>query len=311
MGGRKRKLGGKMNNKYSMGLLMIMGTLLLIGIVSLFAGFIIGIIPIFLGVAMLLKGFRELSAANPREAGLITFFGNRMDDTKVKGLIFIMDWLPFDIVGVTVFNMQKVDKEFPVVSIRCCDGIRMNGSTFMSASPDENHLGKYDDAQRMDGIHAQFQDMHVTWLQEIAIQPGHDYKWMETHPNEIAIELRKKLDAQSPLGNIENLGFKINKLQVRLKPINTEVIKADESQTFEMLDRLGQVKDTKTINNQTEARYQMYLKEWEKDGSPAGKKPQRQACRKEIFDERLAKAGKYEKMVNEGGVNVIDKKGVA
>lgn len=296
-----------MNNKYSIGLLLITGALLLIGGLGLFHGHLLSFIPLFLGVAMLLKGFRELSAANPKEYGLITFFGIRTK-TVVKGLIFMLDWLPFDIVGVTVFDMRKVDKDFPIESIRCCDGVRVGGreAVSISLSPDENNLGEFDDAEQMDGIHLQVDDMLPAWLQEIARQDGHDYKWMETHTSEIRDELYRRLTTPNTKGSLIGLGVVINKLQVKLHPNNPDVIKADESSVIEILDRKGQELDTETINKQVNARYQRYIQEWRDAGSPPDKKPSWKKCRREIFDERLAKAGKYQKIVNKGGVNVTE-----
>lgn len=311
-----------MNNKYSLGLLAIMAISLCVGAMMLYTGNIIGIVPLCWG-ALMLKGFKQLSPSNPKECGLITLFGNRTK-TTVSGTTFILDWLPFDVVGVVVFDMRQEDMDFDVESIRCSDGVRVGGKKAISASiiPDIKNLAKFDDAKRMKGIREQFDETFIALLQEIAREEGHGYRWMESHSEEIARELRRKLcsrlgdssrqeDAEpsdESITNIAGFGVKIKKLRVKLTPVNKKIIEADESQVFEELDARGQLIDTRTINRQTEERYKIYFDEWI-DGGRIGDPPSRKECRAEIMDERLAKNREYKKIVNPRGINVVQEKG--
>lgn len=312
-----------MRNKYSLVLLGIMMLLLLVGCLALFFLEFIGVIPLVLGVFML-RGFKVISAGDPRKAGLITFLGKRQDDTPVEGLVLLLDYLPIEIVGVIEFEMRKEDREIPIESIRCADNIRMGGKVSISMSPDIKFLGKFDDAGKMNGVFKQVDDQIITGLQEIARKNNHE--WMEDNTlaighqlmeriNKFTYNARKRNDPhieERDLADMCGLGIEINKLQVKLKPNSPEIIKASESRVLEELDRKGQEYDTETINKQVRVRYEMYLEQWILDNSsgqiPTTPRPTLENCRKEIFDERLDKHDKYTKMVNEGGVNVNQKK---
>lgn len=298
----------EMRNKYSITLLAIMGTLMTVGAISLFHGFLWGFIPLILGMLML-QGFKELSGSNPREMGLIKFMGIRTT-TRVEGITFLLDWLPIEIVGVTKFDMRQEDKNFTIESIRCCDGVRMTGIASISLLADPDNLGALDDAKLTKGVQDLVDEMVVVWLQEIAensvaLDGGENsYKWMESHSKELGNKLREKLEhGEGDLVDIENLGVRIYKLSVKLKPVSQDIIKADEDFIVERLQRKSEVEDTITVNTQTEERLKFLVSDWEKCGK-LGRRPTFDDARKQIFNERLAKAGKFSKVVNKGGINV-------
>ncbi len=298
-----------LTNNYSSRLIGIMLSLITLGSLAAFYGYYVtGLILIIPGV-MMFQGFKELSGADPREMGLIKFFGTRTDVT-VSGLTFLLDWLPIEIVGVAIFNMQQEDKNFPVKSIRCYDGVRLTGGISLALAPDPNNLGAYDDAKQMKGVQEQAGEALTVWLQEIVEKEktpdGNEmtYKWVESHSKELGDIIRLKLENGNDLLNLKNLGVIIKKLAVKLEPISKKIIDADEDRIVEQLQRQGELEDTETVNRQVQKRFDRYLQEW-KENASIGPKPTFQACRKEIFDERLAKDGKYTKNVNEGGINVV------
>ncbi len=303
-----KKISG-LTNKYSASLLAITALLILTGGILIFHQYYWGFVPFLLGMIML-QGFKELSASNPRQMGLITFFGKRTK-VKVEGLTFLLDWFYIEIVGVAIFDMPQADKEYKIENIRCCDGVRMEGTLSVSTYADENNLDKFDDAKRMEGVQSQLGDLSIPWIQKIASNPKaldgskNDYKWMESHSKEISDKLRDELEnGQGNLVDLENLGVKIKKLALKLKPISKKITDADEDYVAEMLKRRAEEQDTETVNRQVAIRYKMYLDEWTTNGK-SGQRPTLERCRKEVFNERLAKAGKFNKNVNKGGVNVI------
>ncbi len=294
------------NNPFCQALLITMLALIIIGAYMLYKGDLIGFIPLMAGLAMT-KGLKELSPANPRKMGLITFFGKRQDDSPpVSGLILTLN-IFIEIVGVVEFDMRKRDNPIPIKSLRCYNGVRVGGKVSISLTPNPMDLGMYDDAGQMDGAYKQLDDLITTSLQKIATQSGHTSKWMESNPDEIRQLL--KADITNMLNNGIKLGVIIENLQVDLIPINTDFIKADEKVAIEGLERKSQSLDTATVNKQALIRFKMYLDERrirKEHGLELGPCPTLQECRDEIFKERLAEAKLYQQIENKGGINVAN-----
>jgi hypothetical protein len=294
-----------LTNKYSASLLGLMGLLVCLGALALFNGSLWGFIPLILG-GLMIKGFRELSPADPREIGLITFLGKRTTIT-VEGLTFLLDWLPIEIVGVAVFSMQQEDMDFDIKSVRSSDNVRMKGTVSISFIPDKNNLDKFDDAKQMKGIEALIDDMLPVWIQNYAQNDqsngpklGHDYAWLETRPKEVGKYLREKLENKDTTDgdtlDLADLGVLIKKFSVSLSPISTKIVDAGEDTVVELLQRNAEKEDTKTVTEQAENRHEAYVK---KMGSKA---PTLRECREEIMFERLAKDKKV--TIIQGGKNV-------
>jgi len=281
-----------LTNQYSASILSAMLILLTIGLATLFSGNYWGFIPFVIGM-LLTKGFRTLSGSNPREIGLITFLGKRTTVT-VEGLTLLLDWLPIEIVGVAVFNMQQEDKDFPIENIRSSDNVRMKGTVSISFVPDVGHLDKFDDAKQMEGVKALIDDMLPVWLQKLArgteANENHDYTWLESHPREMGEYLRNKLENTDPHDrdavDIANLGVTIIKFSAKLTPSSAKIIATDEDITVEALQRKAELADSETVDLQAEQRHDRYVVRM---GAAA---PTLKECRDEIIDERLMKEGK-------------------
>ena len=256
-------------------------------------------------------GYKELSGSQPREMGIITLYGKRTL-ARVEGLTLLLDWLPMNLIGVSIFNMQIDDRDSvitPEKSIRCIDGVRMIGVVSMALQANGTNLDKFDDAKSMDGIFKITDDMCPSWLKDIAqtsggpTAPVRTYQWMEDQNIEVAKQLRLRLeDPNNSLGGIANLGVTIRKLEVILRPLSDDIIKADQDQVVEVLERKAEEADTQTINKQVVLRLKAY-EDWA--GNDAAKIkliPTWNKLREEVVFERLAKDKKV--TIIQGGRNV-------
>ena len=231
-------------------------------------------------------GYKELSGSQPREMGIITLYGKRTS-ARVEGLILLLDWLPMNIIGVSIFNMQIDDRDSvitPEKSIRCADGVRMIGVVSMA-------------------LQANGANMCPSWLKDIAKTPGRTYQFMEDQNIEVAKQLRTRLeDPNNSLGGIANLGVTIRKLEVILRPLSDDIIKADQDQVVEVLERKAEEADTETINNQVLKRLKAYEVWAGNDAAKIKLIPTWKQLREEVVFERLAKDKKV--TIIQGGRNV-------
>lgn len=308
-----------MTNIYCSTLLILMIGQIVAGVYLSFQGNALGIL-FLIGGMLLTKGFKTIQNTNPKKIGLLTVLGKRRDDLPpVQGLVLLLDWLPVEVIGVIEYEMQTVNQIVDIDNIRCHDGIRVNGRVSISIHPDKNNLADFDDAGRMDGVLRHIKEQLTSGLQEIAKLPGHNFEWMESNSYEIGKELADRIfmkgtinnlsssaDNHDNIANARGLGIIIDKLQVKLVPISTKLIQADEGVAISKLDTTTQTQYTQMINELSMARYNLYMEEWRNNGCPEGLMPTVAACRKEIFDEQLGRNDRYQKYVNEGGINIIN-----
>jgi hypothetical protein len=271
-----------------------------------------GLIPFIWGGLMFL-GYKELSGSQPREEAIIMLFGRRTK-TRVRGLILILDWLPIDIISVSVFNMQIDDRDIEITaekSIRAADGVRMIGRTSIALQARSVDLDKFDDAKSMDGIFAVLDEMVPTCLKSIAKTENinepkeRGYKWMEDNNSQVSMELKALLentDEQNIPGGITTLGVDIVRLRVILRPLSDKIVEADQDYIVEMLERKAEETDTETINKQIAKRLEAY-KVWAgTDPAKISQIPSMNKLREEIVFERLAKDKRV--TIVQGGRNV-------
>lgn len=316
----KSKFKGMMN-PYSLGLLTIIILSLVFGLLMLFVGSWWGL-PVLIPAALLSSGFRILSPGkdgNPREVGLLSFLGNRLDYV-VEGLTLVCDQFGFDLVGLTTIQVKKFEFEFRVESVRCAGGVRVGGPIKLSVIPDvstaQSGWDWYDIGQSVGFCQQAEQIADVGTQQIVACSDDRTYKWVESHPVQIALELLQRIVKIKPLGggtdasivgrpedsdedesdDTRGLGCKIAKLQVSLKPLDPKVVTADEDREVELAQRLAETEDTKTINGQVQERIDFY----KRNGLP---NPDPVMCRAEVVYERAMKYG-IVKVVSGGGKNL-------
>ena len=313
-------------NKYSQRLLAIMITLIVFGGLCLWDGNFWGLIPFVMG-GLMMQGFRE-PEASPSRVWIITFMGQKTECLSRKTTL-LLDWLPLEIVGKVEIPLVKVDHNFPLKKPIYCpkDGGNVYGTVSLSFMPDchddvdpttgsitrsgAEKLSDFDNAGGVPGVEAQLDNMMTVLIGHIANGNANDQKdtlWMETHENEISEMLKKHLDGEcavagtpSGLADATGLGVKFTKLNVVLKT-HDKVIEARDDLLIENAQRRAEIVDTETTNQQIEKRLAMYLA----SEPTAANRPTVAKMRKEIFDERQLKAGKFQTIVNEGGVNVAD-----
>lgn len=325
-------------NRYCSALLLLMLLSFGIGGDLLFSGWFWSGLLILIPGGLIASGFRILSPGDgdkPRQVGVLTVLGQRTY-CKVEGLTLGLNPFGFDIIGITAFDIKKLDKSFPITSVRCHDNVRMKGMVSVSVMPDEDDdrscvpekdrrsgahkLWEWFDIGGFDGYWAQVNDIIAVGVQEIVVgeeegltedeKNARTYKWAETHPTAIAVKLLTRIKAHRQIGDTDELddtrglGGKIKKIQVELTPINTAVITADEDRVIEELQQVSELKETETINKQTVARIKLYTDAGLPDVSA-------KACRDEIMFERLAKDKKVTitqggRIVNVGSVGNTD-----
>ncbi len=311
-------------NPYSFLLLTLLILFTGVGITLLSFGFLLWGMVSLVPAGLIASGFRILSPGEekdgkkiPRQVGVITVLGQRRY-IKVEGLTLVCDQFGFDLIGLTVFEIKKEDFPVPVPNVRCQDGVRVKGEISMSVVADDSDdaadkqngktgaqkLWDWHDIGRIEGYKNQVEEIAITGLQDILqaeVPTGEakrDFKWVESHPSQISLELMKKIQSWRPPGDNNSLddtwglGGKILKIQVPLTPINAKVITADEDKAIELLQREAELKDTSTINRQVLERIKFYTKQ----GLP---NVDAKKCRDEVMFERLAKDKKV--TISQGG----------
>lgn len=292
-----------MLNRYSLILAGIMGLLLWKGASMAYYQNLWCFIPLILG-GLMFKGFK-IATPSPKKVWLITFFGKKTSTVIRNWPVLVLDWIPLKPVGYIEFELLKRDHDFPMKKpIRCSDGGYIEGiiSTSLVANDSGGQrLSDFDDIGRMDGVISQLDDILTSWVQEIANE--HDSKWMETQGIQIIDMLLPRITGEqgTTSGSVNNqfddtrgFGITVTKFQPLFRPPE-KVIDARNKKRVEEAERDAEVYETQTINQQVELRYRFYK----------GKKTKKE-CREEIFDERVLEAGKYQKIVNVGGLNVAN-----
>ncbi|MDP3962509.1 MAG: hypothetical protein Q8Q03_01430 [bacterium] len=309
-----------MNNKYSITLLAIMLTLMVTGGINLFhRGELKGLVPFTLGVLMLtgLKGPKSTSESPTRKIWLLTFLG-KQTRTIVTSLTLVLNW-PFPIVGYIEVELKQVDQDFPLKKPIYCqeDGAYVDGLVSISMIPDDKddpdgmpHWKsggeKIQDFLNIDGIagaKTQLDDILTAWVQKFGNK--HSSVWMETQSMEISGELLRrimegKVATGHPHGDIDDttgFGLRFPKFQVILRPVEA-VMNARNDYLVEEAQRRAELMDTETMNRRIAARAEVY--------ESRGETRTMKEIRDELFDENTLKAGKYQKTVNQGGLNVSD-----
>jgi hypothetical protein len=161
--------GEKMKNKYSLGILLVMLALLLMGATMAASSNWWGMLPFLLG-AYLAMGFRILKDS-PRQAGLISVLGKKTS-TKVEGLTLVFEPFGWRVISVVIFEIRKIDiPNFEVKNIRCSDGVIVSGIVDMQVMIDTStgeQLKSFDDIGGAEGLTVLLPGMFETALQEVA-----------------------------------------------------------------------------------------------------------------------------------------------
>ena len=305
---------------------MIMLALITFGGLCLWDGHFLGLIP-FVAGGLMLQGFRE-PESSPSRVWIITFLGKKTDCLS-RSTTMLLDWLPLKIVSYVELLLEKIDHDFLLKKPVFCkkDGGYIYGFVSVSMEPDcdddpdsvpldqrksgAEKLSDFNNAGEMKGIKTQLDDILTSWIEQIANEDGNEKTtvWMETNGNEISEILLRRISGQegipghgnSHLDDVRGLGVKFTKLQAVLST-DKDVIRARNDKLVEKAQRSAEKFDTETINGQVRLRAKLYTK----DEPDPTKRPSLADIRKEIFDERLAKQGKFQKTVNQGGINVAN-----
>lgn len=320
-----------MNNKYSLSLLMATGIILLVSLVWLIfiPAFwnIFGLIPFIFGCTMVYQGLRSPESKPTRKIWLLTCFGMQTD-VVIEGLTFICNWLPLDIVDFIEIDMEIVDAEFPVVNVLCkkeVNGALVNdgyvsGDVSTAFIPDDSSaetLLQFINAGGAEGVKLLLKGIIAPQAQVIGSTHSND--WMETHNEDVALEILRKVEGAG--GNVatnpdvasddtQGLGIRFKKFTAFLKPAS-EVITARNDQVKEEAERAGDLADNATINAMITER-QKLSHQGTKDANgvsiidPDATPLTVAMAQDQVALERAMKAGKYQRVDNRQGVNVLD-----
>lgn len=319
-----------MKNPYSLVLLAIMFALISIGALILALGGLflgpvglLGFIPFVFG-GLMIQGFSWPKDNTTSKVWLIRCFG-QITTTKVTGLTFLMDWLPFEIVGKVEIDLAQKDHDFMLKKpIRCSDGVYLDNkksliSTGMQA---DNRSGEslkdFQNVGGMKGAIEQLDDMLTMILEPIASL--HTSEWMETHGAEIKDLIlpivEGKVGMKNGNGNPDNddarhLGLIFPKFQVVLVAPE-EVIKARNNNRVQIEKREAELINTETMHMQIMDRYRLFSEGRKDKGgniivppTPANLIPSLVEIRAMIIQENLMQAGKVSEVTNKGGVNIV------
>ena len=260
-----------MYNRYSIGLLIVMITSALIGIVLLIFQMLTGFF--FLLIAGLLcLGFKELKPS-PLQIGIITVFGIKQPIT-VKGQTLVLDWLPINIIGVIPVEARTVNLKFTDgVRARCADGATVTGEISITYVPIQtgNNPILYDDIGQEKGVNEMLKDLAVDHIKEIARKDtthtpkGHGYEWMTTNPQIISLLLTERLLGKSPmvgmnaLGDTRTMGIKITTIKIDLIPSDS-IRDTDEDNVKEDLQKKAEKKDLETFREMVDELYSSFVR---------------------------------------------------
>lgn len=305
-------------NRYSGSLYVIFSGLILWGAWNISKGTMWGLVPFIIGGTLMGMGIKgpKTDTASPIEKRWLMTYKGKQTDVEVDKITLVMDW-PGDIVSFIEIKLEKVDYDFKLKKkIKCTDGNYVDGilSTTMMADDRADPAGtpngktggqKLQDFVNMGGIEGakrQIDDTFTGWLEWFG-KYHYSSEDMETKSNEISRELLAKMKTgRDPSHNTDNdiddivgLGLRFFKFQLVLT-VDGKIVDARIAQTTEREQRKGELEETETVNEQVAKRIELYRKN--------GEKITVTQARKQIFDERLERAGKYTKAVNEGGMNV-------
>ena len=303
-----------------------MGVLMVGGGVILFNGNMWGLVPFIIGGLMTLgfKGPKSTTASPVKKVWLLTFLG-RQTTTIVRGLTLVMDW-PFEIVGYIEIDLKKVDHDFKMSKPILCmvDMAYVNGIVSVSMVPDDKDdtvsSGRKSGGEKLqdflniggiEGGKTQLDDILTASVQEVANEC--DTIWMETNVDELSKEILGKIkkgrlpssnnegDEGNDIDDTIGFGLKFPKFQVILKPVD-KVIDARNDSLIESAQREAELADTETVNQRVEARLKLYYPK----GIKGNRSQKVKQARDEVFEELSLKEGKYTRIANRGGVNVVN-----
>ncbi len=273
-------------------------SLLVLGLYMLLQVNLWGLVPFVLG-GIMMQGIKGPVSKPTKKVWLLTFFG-KQTDTVVEGLTMVLDWLPIDVVGFIEVDMAQIDHDFILKKkIRCLDNVYMSGSVSVSMKPNKANLQGFLSIGEIEGAKKQLDDLLTVWVQVFA--KDKTSAEMEIAGEEMINKLLKLIsglptpdtDPDSHVDDTRGFGLEFPKFQVVLN-LPDEVIKTRNNRLTELAEREAELEDTETINQQI-------IKRMSIDKSLSAKE-----ARQQIFDEKVLKADKYTKIVNEGGVNIAN-----
>ncbi|MEK7610084.1 MAG: hypothetical protein AAB470_03135 [Patescibacteria group bacterium] len=247
----------------------ILAIIILLGFIGLslaINGNLVGI-PIFIvGLLMMKVGLTEHSA-DPRTAGLLTFWDSPIEISGecvvVGGTTILANYFPFYLGSIKI-DMTNHDKDFPM-KILSHDNVQMVGQVSITLQPDPKDLLDYVQAGKMEKIFAQLDDIIFRETQKVCREKRFGWKEINIRGDEIASEIKRgifrKNEYSFPAGlEQHSFGVVVRKLQVKLLPPNS-IIENAEQRADEILQREGENFEYETTLRAAKVRLEEYHKD--------------------------------------------------
>lgn len=253
-------------NKYSVALLIVTITLVLLGALLLYIQWLkTGLILFTPAFVLLISGWKQLSGSQPRQAALVEILGNRTE-TIATGTLFTCP----GVVEASVFDIvNEEDEEFIVVrNVRCKDktyiaSVKVALAFIQDLTDDSpgtknwksagRKLGEYDDAEKHPGVRRQLVSVVAVLVRGIGTE--HDRVWMQNNSGEIGRLVKLHISGLAH-GDTETnddargLGVKITKCNAEVE-VGDEFIKAENDIVLEDFQKQAEVKDAKAFSDQS------------------------------------------------------------
>jgi len=143
---------------------------LIFGIIAISIGLsfvnLLWIVLFWLALALLLSGLKMVKAEPPHKA-IVTFLGERTDETKNEGLAWIIPLIE----GLIHVNVEKKNQDLGVLNIRTPDMALLAVPVSLTWTPDPEHLIEYLNSGGEEGVRNILRDITVERIRNWAMHP--------------------------------------------------------------------------------------------------------------------------------------------
>lgn len=313
-----------MKNRFSLMLLAIQLTLLATGVFLIASGVLVTFwVKVIIGLPMTFIGFISLAMGllmflglrsadpSPTKIWLLTWFGNKTDVVVTSWPVLLLDWIWGEPVGKIEFSLQRVERQIKMAkTIKCKDG-NVTGfidtASVIDCKPSidkdglpvtvADKLNQLDNLKGHEGALNMLAGLCTGTVQAIA--KNWSIADMQYCTAELAAAIVEKVQGLekgdgNALDDVRGLSLEFTKFVPVFEP-SSEVIKAGDAASIEMLERTSQGLGIETNNELIFARFTLYK----------GKIPIEQ-CRNEVVQELALAQGKYTEVKTGGGLALVN-----
>jgi hypothetical protein len=215
-------------------ILMLLCCLFGVGVIMLLLAKWWGVIFLAIGGVMLYTGFKKIPASPPN-VGLITIWGERIDDVKKEGWRLFAPFFPFFYDAILV-DVEKKEKDFLPEDVRSQEKAELEINNAITWTPDKDvpkNLKEYLNVGGKEGVEKILKDIIGEACRQYAIGRGWEevldtrdelamniIKALTGESGKRAERLRESLKRGNGVAKIPSLGIVLNRFNVgRIKVI--------------------------------------------------------------------------------------------